>query len=483
MQRLRTRPRQPEAHPLTIDLAIAETALTDLIELEQFGYGRFNYRDHRPYAIDPFSGIWIEGPYLLAFRQSITTPEEASAYLVRLHSLSEALQDTRRRLIADRAAGIYLPRDLARETQERLGQLTSDDPSALGLLATTVEALMRDVPDLESAEREMMLELVGNEVDLVLRPAYMDLITTLSETSDDFANQAGIWALPDGTTLFGDVLEAANGVAVNRDELHQRLNSLTETQKRLLEALLTIPPAAEGEEAPIAPTALSDRLAWFNAAMAEPATETSDALNVPSDGVLESLAPLPVWDRVRMAADDPSQGLAWQIYADLLSESPYSAWGPGEDLPNHRQILEFPAIQDAIRWYIWDQSEVEISPVDRAARAQVSLIQRGLATIDTGLHLERWTLSEATSYMVNMTGLDEDIARQLALSVMAQPGFHAATAIARERIGTLSERAQAVLANRYVELDFQRALLISGPRPLPLLERDIEAWYADLLSN
>ncbi|MEL6693493.1 MAG: hypothetical protein AAFQ12_10735, partial [Pseudomonadota bacterium] len=68
LQRVRQRPRLPDGHPLIEDLFIAERALLDLISLEQLGYGRYNYRTFRPYAIDPFSGIWIEGPNLLAFR-------------------------------------------------------------------------------------------------------------------------------------------------------------------------------------------------------------------------------------------------------------------------------------------------------------------------------------------------------------------------------------------------------------------------------
>ena len=484
LQRLRRRPILAEDHPLTLDLAIAETALTDLIDLEQYGFGRFNYRDHRPFAIDPYSGIWIEGPNQLAFRQSINTAADASAYLVRLHSLSEALHDTRRRLVADRAAGIYLPLPLARETQDRLRLLISDDPTALNLLVTTFEALMRDVPDLEPGERDMMLELVRNEVELVLRPAYLDLIETLSETSDDFADQVGIWALPDGPAVFGHILDAAHGVSVTRETLHARFMDGTERYKLALEDLLVIAPAAESE---VPPEALGARLLWFveNSADADPATDVQIEAAAATPDILANLSPKPVWARIAAQTELPSQDRALQNYMDVFGTAPYAGWIPGSDLPEHRQILEYTAIQDAIRWYIWDRSVMAETPLalDRVAQTQTTLIQQALATVDTGLHLERWSVDEATTYLVEMTGLTPDTSRTLVLSIIARPGFHAAVAAARGRIDTLAERARAVLGERYVELDFQRALLRPGPRPLPILERDIETWYADQLAN
>ena len=483
LQRLRSRPVLAEDHPLTLDLAIAETALTDLIELEQFGFGRFSYRDHRPYAIDPYSGIWIEGPNQLAFRQSINTAVDASAYLVRLHGLSEALHDTRRRLVADRAAGIYLPLELARETQDRLRKIVSDDPTALYRLVSTFEALMRDVPDLEPGERDMMLQLVRNEVDLVLRPAYLDLIETLSETSDDFADQVGIWALPDGTAVFGHILDAANGAPVNSETLHTRFVEQTARQKQKLESLLVVAAAAEDETPPMPPEALAERIVWFVDANTNPASEIEAATDINAPDVLANYAPKMVWQRLAVDPSFPAQARAWQRYVDLFLAAPYSAWSPGSDLPEHRQILEFTAIQEAIRWYLWETSAIAATPLDYAAHVQTTLIQQALATVDTGLHLERWSLEEAIDYLVETTGLAPDTSRDLVLSVIARPGFHAAIAVAHGRVSTLAERARAVLGERYVELDFQRALLRPGPRPLPILEKDIETWYADQLAN
>ena len=146
-------------------------------------------------------------------------------------------------------------------------------------------------------------------------------------------------------------------------------------------------------------------------------------------------------------------------------------------------VMDYAAIFEAWRIYIWKQTPLPEDPVEQLAKERIALIQMTLAAADTGLHLERWTLAETTEFIAIQTGLNEPLSRQLALSVMARPGYHAATASAVQTIEALSTRAKAVLGERYSETDFQRALIAPGPRPLPLIELDIETWYGERLAN
>jgi len=166
---------------------------------------------------------------------------------------------------------------------------------------------------------------------------------------------------------------------------------------------------------------------------------------------------------------------------------PYLTWrteGDGE-LPAYRTLTEYSAIDEAWRLYVWHNSfdPASSAPLDQAAYASIRLIQSTLAAADTGIHLDRWTVSEATSYIAEQSGLNEPLSRQLALRIMARPGYHTAVAAAYYRFETLAERAQAVLGERYSETDFQRTLIQPGPRPLPFIETDVEAWYGARLAN
>lgn len=493
MQRLQQRPALPEGHVLARDLAIAEAALVDLISLEQLGYGRFSYAEHRPYAVDAFSGIWIEGAAMLAYQQTINNTAEATAYVARLQAMSEAVQDTRRRLLADRASGIILPLDLARESQARVDLLLSDDPSALSLLVTTFAALTLDLDDLDADQRETMISLVSNEVETKLRPALEDLSETLGDVTGATTDQAGIWAQPTGQALYSGIVRALTGETPNTERLHARHVEDVETMRAALERMLVVP---ETEEDPVLeerPTELGALLPWFESQVTVPAEPMVDPVAEPAaprrPEIIRRLAPVSIWALIENGSTFTAQEARFRDFRAIWSQQPYLTWrteGEGE-LSAQRELVEYPAIQDAWRLYIWTRQTEDIDPAidpaDRVADQSIRLIQSVLSAADTGLHLDRWTLDETTDFIVVQTGLSEPLARQLALRIMAQPGYHTAVALAFHRFEILSERAAAVLGTRYSETDFQRTLIQAGPRPLPFIEIDIEAWYGARLSN
>ncbi|MEO1553287.1 MAG: DUF885 family protein [Pseudomonadota bacterium] len=489
LQRLQNRPILPDEHPLSRDLEVAERALVDLISLEQLGYGRYDYAQLRPYAIDPYSGIWIEGPTLLAYRQSITNTDQATAYLSRLRALSAAVQDTKRRLIADQASGILLPRALVEETQIRLTRLLDEEHRALFQLIETFDALIASVPDLPAARREQLSRLVRMEVTETLIPAYRDLSNTLDGTTTSAADQAGIWAQPRGLDVFSGVLTASLGEPFNTERLHENHLELAAARLEQLSQRMTLDPETNPALAP-KPERLSRQYEWFEAAMfvpVPPALGPADTL--PVQDIILLLSPKSDWMRIANAGGIDARTDAIADFLIMLEAIPYSLWrsnGAGTRAP-YREILEYPAIQSAWQLYVWERSienaGSDTALLDAVARDFIPLIHSVLAAADTGIHLDRWTIAEATDYVAVHSGLDEPLARQLTLSIAARPGYHSAVAIARQRIEALSQRAQAVLGEQYSEMDFQRTVIEPGPRPLSLLEKDIEAWYGQRLTS
>ena len=489
LQRLQSRPKLPDEHPLTRDLLVVERALIDLISLEQLGYGRFDYFDYRPYAIDPFSGIWIEGPALLAYRQSITNADQATAYLARLRALSASVEDTKRRLIADQASGVLLPRALAEETRARLSRLLADEVNGLGRLTETYNALTASVTDLDEAQRERLENLVRLEVDERLRLTYSDLLATLDAGMEETADQAGVWAQPRGQDLYAGILRMSLGEALNTDRLHDSQIDAVTRQFERVSAMIILPIDSEtSDNAP--PADLSSRLQQLEV------TESQDLLAAASleltpdraDTLLE-LAPKSEWQIVVEAPSFAAQVDAITQFQSNFDVAPYSTWrteGAAGQAP-YRALTEYPAIESAWKNYVWqrsvDASEASDTVLPVIAGQSISLIQSAFAATDTGIHLNRWSIAEATDFIALNTGLNEGTARQLALSIAARPGYHASVSVAWQRFESLSERAKAVLGERYSEIEFQRTLIEPGPRPLSLIEKDVEAWYGSRLAS
>ncbi len=486
LHRLRQRPRLPDGHALARDLAVAEMAILDLIALEQLGYGRFDYFDQRPYALDPFSGVWIEGPHLLAFQHSVNSVADASAFITRLQSLSAAIEDTKRRLIADQVAGLDLPRGLADETHRRIEALLSPDASGLDLIGSTFAALSLDLTELDPEQRRQLVRLVESEIAERLRPALQDLSTTISEMAANASDQAGIWAQPQGQALFLGVVKASTGEALSLDRTHQRHLEDVDRLVDRLKAELVLPVDAPEPLTP--PKSLVELLPWYVDLVAEPVLPVAEPLEPPPPpGVILALAPATVWETIQAAPGFAAQTEAIDAFERLWTTQPYLTWrteGEGE-LPAHRRLTEYPAIAEAWRQYVWHtQFEDTSGPaLNNAARISIELIQAALAAADTGVHLDRWSLAQASDYIADHTGINETLAHQLALRIMARPGYHTSIVAAFHRFETLSERARAVLGERYSETDFQRTLIQPGPRPLALIETDIEAWYGARLAN
>ena len=489
LQRVLNRPRLAADHPLTRDLDVAQRALYDLIALEQLGYGRFSYADYRPYAIDPYSGIWIEGPTLLAFRQSITNANQAAAYLARLRALSAAVGDTKRRLIADQASGILLPRALAEETRDRLALLLDDDVNGLNRLAETYNALTASVFDLSEDQRTHLSDLVRLEINEKLRPAYQDLLVTLDAAIDATADQAGVWAQPKGQDVFAGILTASLGGPLSTTRLHE--NHLETVAKRVdqASAIMTLSEDFAPTAAP-KPDVLALQYEWYDAATRSATTAAAVLESEASvTDTLVMLAPKTDWQRIAAAPTLPEQTGAIQQFIASWDSPPYLTWrseGAGARAP-YRTLTEYSAIQAAWQHYVWDrrtsETEAADTPMMPVARQSISLIQSVLAAADTGIHLNRWSIAEAANFITLYSGLSQDVAEQLALDIAARPGYHTAVAAAWQRIDSLSERSEAVLGEHYSETDFQRTLIEPGPRPLAFIEQDIEAWYGARLAN
>ena len=342
-QRLLGRPALPSDHPLTRDLAVAEHALQDLIALEQLGFGRFSYSDFRPYAIDPYSGVWIEGPALLVYRQSINTAEEAAAFLARLRSLSAAVDDTRRRLIADQASGLLLPRALLDETQNRVDLLLADEAAALKRIGETFDALTRTVADLEPDRARQLLARVDDEIATQLVPAYAALSDAFDAIREEASDHEGVWAQRRGQEIFSGILSASIGDTISSERLHDRhmedlapLATAYFAQLTMSEEIL--------KTAPPRPQAANEILSWYlqlTLPPVPPAEPTNDLIRNP---LLEGV-PRSIWSDMPRTATFDAQRAAFEIFETFpVLDRPDDA---ASDPAPYRQLVEYSAIQAA----------------------------------------------------------------------------------------------------------------------------------------
>ncbi len=515
LARIQTRPRLPANQPVARDLIIVEDALSRLVQLQTIGHGQLSLSSARPYAIDPYSGVWIEGPGLLANDHHIKSADEALAYLNRLEALPDAIDDTRRRLIADAESGLVPPAALLLTTKIAVDRLLGTEPDPLDRLSQTLTNLIQSVPDLDQNEATQLTAFSRSIIAESLRPAYRDLSATLEDMLVNAPIQAGLWAQPGGHVAYQSLLQWYVAESLPLDNLHQaniddvalrtaafqqdldrnglvpaplpeRLTALAEMlEQAALDAELA---RAEQVPAPVTDDLLTDELA--PAHLQPPATIKRPLTPPPFTGYVYLPARFD-GQRPALVSEHQAQLDLWPAYMltalrfqqDILLRQPFVNMNT-QRRSNARALIQYPGFQDAWRMYAAEEYSADhfTSAADHTGQSHLFLLQAAMAAADTGLHHKRWSLDQTAAYLTETTGLPMPLMREAALRITASPGRAAARMIGYRRLVALKTRARAVLGNQYDETSFQSVLLTGGPRPFRLIERDVERWYEAQLS-
>ena len=499
LNQLARRPVLPDGHPLARDLQTLTEAYLRLTRIQSIGHGRLTPRSVAPFAIDPFSGAWIDGPDLLRRIHRVETLEDAEAFVSRIEALADALDDTRRRLIADANTGLVPPRLLLELLGTRLEALSTPTSETIAGLSQDLENLMRGVPDITAEERELLLGRARLVIAEELRPAYQRLTSTVAELRDTAPLTAGIWAQGRGSDsyrLFFDWHVGSSPFDTNT--LHEFHLSAVQQRQSSLKASLEAHREASPEDPPLTLGAalgitmqqgVDTAVPWF-----EPVDLThQEALQEDTVGLTGvRLEPRAVdQSRPSVLLINATQLAKWPVWLqDLFLSSDFQT--PAARLT--------PAILDSrhdvpIRHMLtlsgFEQGWASDYHTQLSARLTIGpkliiwqhwrLIEAALAAADTGLHSARWTAEDARNYLMEQTALSPALARDAVAFIAANPGRFAARFDGARRLQTLRVRAEATLGPRYEETIFQDKVLGDGPRPFEMLKTDIETWYESQL--
>lgn len=505
LAKLDRRPQLPAGHLLARDLDLTREALARLVELQKFGQGYLSWTEARPYAVDPFSGVWIEGPDLLINRHRINSLADAEAYVSRLTSLPGAIDDTRRRLLADAGSGLIPPAALLEMTKARIDALLSPDSATLPLLVTTLQNYVASVQDIDAQDRERLNRIAADTVNLELRRAYSDLSAALGGFTATAPTHGGLWAQPQGFDTYLGFLAWQIGEPVDPPEQLHALNlALVETERQALESALT----SLGLEGDLATQMAAYEASWFDQRGdilpedARPARQwpanlpTQPALTLRS-ALAEHAPTLSGSVFIAASQDDARPNLlisniaqagTWPIWLSDMLQSPMT-YRPHVELAeamlisaNRSKTRRLTHVQAFNQGWIAYRtrrllaSEAPLVESTIAAR-QYAVFEAALAAIDTGLHLERWNLQDARDYLETQTALPETLTGPAVIYVSAHPGEATSRMIGFRRLENLRIRSEAVLGTGFDEAAFNQIMLSDGSRPFRIVEQDIERWY------
>ena len=509
---------------LATSVRAVRAAYADTVNFRAFGHGQVALGFVRPYAVDQLSGGYVDVPDLLLNRQSIRVPDDTGAYLARLAALAGTIDDERRRLLADEDRGVRPPGFiLERMRTLAISLMAEETPIHPVVVALENQLIARS--NINEAFRQRVVSQAQDIVSDMIIPSYQKFVDTLVAMEARASDAPGVWQLPSGDIYYDAVLAFYSGRTATAQTVHDeglaQVANLTERLDRALIAngytegtigerlaLLGQEPEQifsnddEGRRALI--DSLRLRIGTMEDRMGE-IIETAPSTGVSIASVPDYLTPTaPGGYYISAPADGTAPGLFFINLRDTL-EWPaftlptllYHETLPGHhlesaliseqaNLPLIRQMIWMPVFGEGWAVYAEDLAYelgfYDEDPLGELGYLQSLLFRAARLVVDTGLHHERWSRQRAIDYLVNITGQPETAMTTEVDRYTVWPGQATAYMSGRQAIRALREDAQLILGDNFSLKAFHGVILGNGPRPVELVERDVEAWVVERLA-
>ncbi|WP_300424671.1 DUF885 domain-containing protein [uncultured Hyphomonas sp.] len=483
------------------------------------GHGQTGLGHAYPYVADHMRGAYIDVPDLLTGAHPFGTAQDARDYVSRLAQLPGALQDERRRLQADARAGI-VPPVFVLERMQTLAETSGAGPAEAHLLVTTFNNLASGADGLSLQEQTELAARVDALVRNDVLPAYAEFAAALEALMDDAPEEPGVWQLPGGDVYYDAALTAYTDEGITAEALHaqglaevaqltEELMAALEAQE-LVEGTLTERLAAlsllDGQLYEDTPEGREALLARMRTHMVRAETNMAEIMpGMPRTGVtiravpdfLQASAPSAFYSAAPANGSAPAQ---FEINLSDMTDWPDFMLATlvfHETIPGHHlesaltaETANLPLIRQMIwnvaygeGWAVYgeilahDRGLYTDDPLGRIGFLQSMLFRAARLVADTGMHRDHWTRQQAIDYLAETTGQSPEAMAQEVDRYAVWPGQAAAYWVGAQRILDLRERSQRVLGPDFDLAEFHAVVLGGGPRPLSLLERDVERWY------
>ena len=501
------------------------SAYESAVNFRTFGHGQVSLGFARPYAVDQLSGGYVDVPDLLLNRQPVRVLDEALFYIARLEALADTIHDERRKLEADNARGVVPPTFILDRMRVLAIALASEDTPSHPLV-DVLENQMIGLIDIPPQTRERLVMEANQIVSQKVIPAYQRFIATLDTLALDASDLPGIWQLERGNEYYLSALQFYSGRAVSPQDMHNEGLALVEDlSERLDQALIEVgftdgsitdrlnALAAQpdqqfsNDEAGRAALieSLQSKLETMQAQLGKfvevpPTTSVSVAqvpdflaqtapggyyIPAPEDGTTPGL----FFINLRDTSEWPAFTLPTLLYHETFPGHHLESAIVSEQvsLPLIRQLIWNPAFGEGWAVYAEDLAyefgAYTDDPMGELGYLQSLLFRAARLVVDTGLHHERWSRERAINYLVETTGQPASAMTTEIDRYSVWPGQATSYMSGRQTLHALRRKAESILGDEFSLKTYHAIILGNGPRPLELIEGEVEAWIIETLER
>jgi uncharacterized protein (DUF885 family) len=474
------------------------------------------------YVVDQFNGQVSDRFAFLQNQHAIDTEKDAEDYVKRIAGMREVFEELSRQLRDRSEFGVATPAFAYADIIADVGNMTSGAPVTDEDRENPLLTHFRARLDELQLGAEGYAQLEGSAITALRGPfregadALMaELLYQQARMQDSF----GVWSLPDGDAYYRNRIRHHTTLDMTAGEIHQaglddvarihgEMRAIMQqvgfggSLREFFDFVRTDPNnfyenSDAGREAFLAEAraqaaeiqAIADQYfnilpkAGLEVRRVEPWRENSTSIafyNLPSEdgsrpGIyyanMKDMENFQKYVFTAITYHESVPGHHFQIANAMeLQDIPefrknnfYGAYTEGWALYAERLAREMGFYQDPMRDFGRLQNEIWRS---------VRLVT------DTGIHAMRWTRQQAIDYFLENTPLSEgDIVTEVE-RYFVNPGQALGYKMGMMKILELRERARQALGDRFDIRSFHDVVIGRGAMPLPVLERQVEAWIA-----
>lgn len=514
LERMKTIDESALGEDTRIDLDVVRTAHETAAAGFAFPYGEvallnqnWSWRN-APYVVAQNTGAFLEIPSLLDDQHTVTTREDAEAYLARLEAYAGQIDGETGRLQAAAAQGVVAPDFLLDKTLVQIRIARSGNIADWLVVAS----LAKRTKDMGGDFAAKATKIATDK----LAPALDRQIAELEAHRRRATADAGVWKLPQGDAYYAWTLNAATTTTMTPEQIHDRGRDELATLQSEMDAILKgqgLTQGSVGERM----TALgkesrfrfSDDDAGRARIMAMLADRVRDirtrlprafATLVPGNFEIKRMSPevepgapgayggpgsidgkLPGKFWINLGTTDlwTTYSLPTLTYHESL---PGHVW-QGEyafKLPLIRSLLAFNAYSEG--WALYAEqlaSELgvyENDPFGCLGYLQSIAFRACRLVVDTGLHAKRWTRQQAIEWFADTNGSGVEEVTSEVDRYCAWPGQACGYKVGHSEINRLRAKAQQALGAKFDLRRFDDAVVKTGGVPMVVLAREIDAF-------
>ncbi|MBL4817235.1 MAG: DUF885 domain-containing protein [Shewanella sp.] len=496
---------------------LSYTLLKQKLEQEVNDY---QWRYHSYPVNQMYGGHSMVASFLINQHQ-ITDISDAKAYISRLNGVPKYLQQLEDSLEVRAQKGIIAPKFVFPHVLSDSKNIITGQPFDSGQDSALWADFQRKLAslDIDKNDKERLLSDAKQALLTKVKPAYVHLISYITELETKADTRDGAWKFPQGEAYYNNALARTTTTDMTANQIHELgISEVARIHGEMREIIKKV--GFEGDLPAFFKFMREDKQFYYPAtddgreAYLNDAIALIDTMSLRLDEVFNVKPKAPMIVKRVEAFREKSAGKAFYnqpspdgtrpgtYYANLydmkampkyqMEALAYHEGTPGhhmqiaiaqelEGVPKFRKFGGYTAYIEG--WGLYSEyfpKEMGLysDPYSDFGRLAMELWRSCRLVVDTGIHAKKWTREQSIAYYVDNTPNAKSDAVKMVERHIVMPSQATAYKVGMLKILALREKAKKSLGDKFDIREFHTLVLKNGPLPLDILEDQVDLWVS-----